>query len=244
MSSESEERAAVASASPQGFAPAFTDTLPSTPPPYSDISARTSYKEPLEDTPGIGGAEHSSAKNTILGIAVVDFVRSLLTRIILLDPRWNMHARVRYWMTKISVASCRFLHSQMGATRYACSDQSDEDFCFFHLDCPSLHATTVFGTACTRQVTSDALINKGAHVTRSTVQKAVVVLATRAIFGAVREKLGIVTRAYFAQRDLGDLAVLQDFYETLETSIAGHDDSSLYLGASALTRHIRPHVFA
>lgn len=87
MSSESEERAAVASASPQGFAPAFTDTLPSTPPPYSDISARTSYKEPLEDTPGIGGAEHSSAKNTILGIAVVDFVRSLLTRIILLDPQ-------------------------------------------------------------------------------------------------------------------------------------------------------------
>ena len=79
MSSESEEHMAVASASPQDATPAFKGTLPLTPPPYSDVSASASYKEPLEDTPAIGGAEHTSAKNIILGIAVVDFVRSLLT---------------------------------------------------------------------------------------------------------------------------------------------------------------------
>lgn len=153
-----------------------------------------------------------------------------------------MHIHGVYWTTTSSAASCRSSHSLTEAIRYAPANQSDEDFCFFHVDCSSLHPYTVFGTACNRQITSDALINKGAHVTRGTVQKAVVVLSTRAIFGAVREKLAIVTRAYYAQRDLGDLAVLEDFYETLETSVSGHDENSLYLGTSALTGHVCAHV--
>lgn len=56
--------------------------------------------------------------------------------------------------------------------------QSEEDFCYFHMLCKSLHPTTIFGISCNRQISSKDLINKGAQVTRSMVQKAIVILAT------------------------------------------------------------------
>ena len=48
------------------------------------------------------------------------------------------------------------------------------------------------------------------------MQKAVVVLARQPVFGPIREKLGIVTRAYFAQGDLTDTTILTEFQGTLE----------------------------
>ena len=48
---------------------------------------------------------------------------------------------------------------------------------------------------------SSELLNRPADVTRSTIQKALVVLARKPVFGPIREKLGVVTRAYFLQRD-------------------------------------------
>lgn len=63
------------------------------------------------------------------------------------------------------------------------------------------------------------LTNKSADVTRSAVQKAVVVLARQPVFGPVRQKLGIVTGAYFAQSDLSDTAILGDFHDTLEIGL-------------------------
>ena len=85
--------------------------------------------------------------------------------------------------------------------------------------CPSLAHHTIFGISCNRQITSDELINKNSQVTRSTVQKAVVVLATQPIFGPMREKLAMVTRAYFAQRDLDNISLLEDFHATLEAGL-------------------------
>lgn len=41
---------------------------------------------------------------------------------------------------------------------------------------------------------------KDEDVTRSTVQKAVVVLASKPLFGPIRDRLGVVTRALFEQR--------------------------------------------
>ena len=125
----------------------------------------------------------------------------------------------------------------------ALTPQSDEDFCYFHLECKSLSQTTLFGISCNRQITSDSLINKGAQVTRSTVQKAVVVLATQPIFGPIRQKLGMVTRAFFAQRDLSNLELLEEFYDTLKSGLRGYaeagmpvssdDELSLYMGTLA-----------
>jgi hypothetical protein len=82
--------------------------------------------------------------------------------------------------------------------------RSIEDFSYFTLrketskDQP---ATSLFGIACTRQIDADTLINRPADVTRSTVQKAVLVISdSPQFFGQLREKLSIVTKAWFAQR--------------------------------------------
>lgn len=67
---------------------------------------------------------------------------------------------------------------------------------------------------------SDQLINKGSQVTRSMVQKAVVILATQPIFGPMRAKLSMVTRAYFDQRDLSNMQILEEFYDNLESGLS------------------------
>jgi hypothetical protein len=45
-----------------------------------------------------------------------------------------------------------------------------------------------------------------------------VVLANQPVFGCIRDKLGVVTRALFAQRDFADRSILEDFYHSLEAS--------------------------
>ena len=61
-------------------------------------------------------------------------------------------------------------------------------------------ATSLFGISCTRQIRSDRLKCKSVDVTRSTVQKAVVVVSSTARgMGELRERLGAVTAAWFAQ---------------------------------------------
>lgn len=74
--------------------------------------------------------------------------------------------------------------------------------------------------SCNRQIVSTDLINPGSDVTRSTVQKAVVVLANQPVFGCIRDKLGVVTRALFAQRDFTDRSILEDFFHSLEASFS------------------------
>lgn len=53
---------------------------------------------------------------------------------------------------------------------------------------------------CNQQIAASALLVKMPDVTRSTVQKAVVVLASKPVFGPIRDKLGVVTTALFQQR--------------------------------------------
>lgn len=103
---------------------------------------------------------------------------------------------------------------------------------------------------------AEALLNKGKDVTRSTVQKAVVVLASKVrivpltalvlvtetvlpqpIFGPLREKLGVVTRTFFAQRDFEDKSILDDLYKSLENfepvqEQSGEEAGGLYMGTS------------
>lgn len=52
-----------------------------------------------------------------------------------------------------------------------------------------------------RQVDARELIHRSAEVTRSTVQKAVVVIANSPqYFGLLKEKLSVITRAWFEQK--------------------------------------------
>ena len=60
------------------------------------------------------------------------------------------------------------------------------------------------------------LLHRPADVTRSTVQKAVVVIAdSPQSFGLLRTRLSVVTQAWFAQRQFGDTEILSRFQESL-----------------------------
>ncbi|GAK66111.1 cytoplasm protein [Moesziomyces antarcticus] len=171
-------------------------------------------------------AESSAATddNVILGIAVVDFNH-------LVGPQIEYTYPKQLQEDEDLVRSLPFLALPDG------SHLSDEDFCYFHLHCPKLSDSTIFGISCNRQIAANALLRKGAEVTRSTVQKAIVVLAKEPIFGPIREKLGIVTRAFFAQGDLADVDILIDFHSTLEIGLQSGGMSEdretvMYMGTS------------
>ena len=118
---------------------------------------------------------------------------------------------------------------------------STEDFSYFTLLRPArdnLPATSLFGISCTQQMDATLLHVRPADVTRSTVQKAVVVIAdSPQFFGMLRERLGVVTKAWFAQREFTDVEILKRFQESLkdekERGVGlADEDREEYLGMS------------
>ncbi|KAI5463190.1 transport protein Avl9-domain-containing protein [Mariannaea sp. PMI_226] len=118
---------------------------------------------------------------------------------------------------------------------------SEEDFSYFTLLRPETEtapATSLFGISCTRQLDSNQLINRPADVTRSTVQKAVVVIAdSPQFFGILRQRLSVVTQAWFAQREFTDVEILRRFQESLADEkkrgvLNDQVDRDQYLGMS------------
>ncbi|KXX77861.1 Late secretory pathway protein AVL9 [Madurella mycetomatis] len=116
-----------------------------------------------------------------------------------------------------------------------------EDFSYFTLLRPATDtgpATSLFGISCTRQMDAAQLLVRPADVTRSTVQKAVVVIAdSPQYFGMLRERLSVVTKAWFAQREFTDTEILRRFQESLadekERGMMNEDeDRDQYLGLS------------
>lgn len=120
-------------------------------------------------------------------------------------------------------------------------NRSTEDFSYFTLLRPATDtdpATSLFGIACTRQMDASQLIDRPPEVTRSTVQKAVVVIADNPqSFGTVKERLSVVTHAWFDQRDFRDTEILKRFQDSLadekERGLLSEDeDRDTYLGMS------------
>ncbi|KAG6812310.1 hypothetical protein H0H92_003483 [Tricholoma furcatifolium] len=108
---------------------------------------------------------------------------------------------------------------------------SSEDYSYFHLVPSGSKHSTMFGISCNQQIASSSLLVKAPDVTRSTVQKAVVVLASKPVFGPIRDKLGVVTTALFNQRDFTDASILNDFAGSLELSLRGQlTESGFYMG--------------
>ncbi|KAI9739143.1 MAG: late secretory pathway protein avl9 [Cirrosporium novae-zelandiae] len=103
-----------------------------------------------------------------------------------------------------------------------------EDFSYFTLRKAATNsdpATSLFGISCTRQIDAADLKVRPPDVTRSTVQKAVVVIAqSPQHFGQLREKLSIVTQAWFSQKDFTDTQILKDFQESLAKNMKYLDD--------------------
>ncbi|CAI7668109.1 uncharacterized protein N7487_002470 [Penicillium crustosum] len=113
---------------------------------------------------------------------------------------------------------------------------STEEFSYFTLcrkAAPTIPETSLFGIACSRQIDSSLLINRSADVTRSTVQKAVVVVTdSPQRVGQLREKLSVVTSAWFAQRDFSDVDILKKFREGLVIALLNDGPKDQNLGLS------------
>ncbi|CEO59467.1 Putative Avl9 protein [Penicillium brasilianum] len=113
---------------------------------------------------------------------------------------------------------------------------STEEFSYFTLrrkETSTAPATSLFGIACSRQLDSSLLINRPPEVTRSTVQKAVVVVTdSPQRVGQIREKLSVVTSAWFAQRDFSDIDILRKFREGLVISLLNDESRDQNLGLS------------
>ncbi|RMZ46753.1 avl9 protein [Aspergillus flavus] len=106
-----------------------------------------------------------------------------------------------------------------GDNHYPQYAPSTEEFSYFTLrrkETATEPATSLFGISCARQIDSNLLLYRPSDVTRSTVQKAVVVITdSPQSLGQLREKLSIVASAWFAQRDFSDIDILKKFRESL-----------------------------
>ncbi|KAJ3303721.1 late secretory pathway protein avl9 [Kappamyces sp. JEL0829] len=115
---------------------------------------------------------------------------------------------------------------------------AEEEYIYFHLPpvkawLEQAYQQTLFGLACFRQIDSKDLLNRPADVTRTKVQKSVVVLANQCVLGSVRSKLGLVTQALFAQRDFSKLEIIDNLYENLNSTIRlPISDATLFMGLS------------
>ncbi|EMD40131.1 hypothetical protein CERSUDRAFT_63615 [Gelatoporia subvermispora B] len=166
------------------------------------------------------------AGQLILGIALVDFDH-------LVGPKIEF-CRGDVFEDEEIVKILPFLALPDGA------HLTTEDYSYFHLVPTSPTPSTIFGISCNRQISASELLVKDADVTRSTVQKAVVVLASKPIFGLVRDRLGVITRALFAQRDFTDMSILDDFHSSLENSVRSQlTESGLYMGSRELVHNFR-----
>lgn len=95
---------------------------------------------------------------------------------------------------------------------------------------------TFFAVSCSRQIRSDELIHKGSDITRSTVQKAIVVVSRQPIFGQIKDKLSLVTNAFFLQRDFSDRTIITSLHDNLTSMFKSTPsnplESQLYVGLS------------
>jgi len=93
--------------------------------------------------------------------------------------------------------------------------------------------TTLFGIACSRQIPVEELDpskEENQEYTRSVVQKSVFVIASKPIFGPIKEKLTVVTRSYFDQRDFSDHAIIDNFYANLVQMPLWINENDLQVG--------------
>ncbi|KAJ3758399.1 transport protein Avl9-domain-containing protein [Lentinula raphanica] len=155
----------------------------------------------------------------VLGIALVDFNHLVGPRI-----EWSKGG---IFENEEIIKMVPFLALPDGA------HLSAEDYSYFHIVPSGPNPTTVFGISCNQQIAASALLVRPPDVTRSTVQKAVVILASKPVFGPIRDKLGVVTTALFQQRDFSEVQILDDFGSGLELSLRTQmTESGLYMGTN------------
>lgn len=211
------------SAAPLGSDPASTSTLP------------------VKESNGIPAPTHASAKN---GTAAHGAGNGFVPLVTVVGFHHARGPEVESWFGAPDGVDPAVDNEWPLLPFMALSDGahvSTEDFSYFTLLRPAhndLPATSLFGISCTRQMDASALLNRPADVTRSTVQKAVVVIAdSPQFFGMLRERLSVVTKAWFAQREFSDTEILKRFQESLQEEKErgvgqAEEDREEYLGMS------------
>ncbi|KAJ6582813.1 transport protein Avl9-domain-containing protein [Mycena sp. CBHHK59/15] len=188
--------------------------------------ATTTYppSPPKGDAESIASfASGSSRKTRPESMLVIPSDRPLVLGIALVDFNHLVGPRIEYSTGDIfdDEEVCKILPF------LALPDGAHLDYSYFHLVPSGPNPTTLFGISCNQQIAASALLVKMPDVTRSTVQKAVVVLAPSL------DKLGVVTTALFNQRDFRETAILDAFGASLESSLRGQlTESNLYMGTS------------
>ncbi|KAI8613812.1 transport protein Avl9-domain-containing protein [Chytriomyces sp. MP71] len=127
------------------------------------------------------------------------------------------------------------LHGAQGSDE---DDDSDDHFQtqryggdFVYFQVPMKGSRPIFGVSCFRQIPASELNSKPDDVTRTMVQKAVVVLTSEPIFGPLVQKLGLVTKSYFEQRDFANLEIIDELYQSLKNTFHSFvSDLDLHFG--------------
>ena len=101
------------------------------------------------------------------------------------------------------------------------------------------HLRTLFGCSCVRQVKtsdlSDLEMARNKDITRSIVQKAIVVIAcNQPIFTKIKEKLSIITHSFLIQERLDNYELLEHLFENLNDSFKPKVDRRLSIDQEAL----------
>nr|XP_014097489.2 late secretory pathway protein AVL9 homolog [Bactrocera oleae]XP_014097490.2 late secretory pathway protein AVL9 homolog [Bactrocera oleae] len=111
-----------------------------------------------------------------------------------------------------------------------------EDTVFFNL--PSLTEPTesVYGVSCYRQIPIEKLKIRTADMTRSTVQKSIVVLARLPIYGYIEVKLSLIADAFFEKGDFSCTELLIKAYQQLNACLLDDETQrplrNFYVGLS------------
>ncbi|XP_067639816.1 late secretory pathway protein AVL9 homolog isoform X2 [Eurosta solidaginis] len=110
-----------------------------------------------------------------------------------------------------------------------------EDTVFFNL--PSLTEPTesVYGVSCYRQIPIEKLQIRTADMTRSTIQKSIVILARLPIYGYIEVKLSLIADAFFEKGDFSCTELLIKAFEQLNACLDDEKQRHLrnfYVGLS------------
>ena len=99
---------------------------------------------------------------------------------------------------------------------------SDQDTVYFTLPNREHDDTSrevIYGVACYRQAATDSLNYTPDEATRPTMLKSVCVICTLPLFGIIEARLNAATHAYFSEGDFRKVAILEELYSSLCTTI-------------------------
>ncbi|XP_018800974.1 PREDICTED: late secretory pathway protein AVL9 homolog isoform X2 [Bactrocera latifrons] len=111
-----------------------------------------------------------------------------------------------------------------------------EDTVFFNLPSLTEPAESVYGVSCYKQIPIEKLTIRTADMTRSTVQKSIVVLARLPIYGYIEVKLSLIADAFFEKGDFSCTELLIKAYQQLNACLLDDETQrplrNFYVGLS------------